>query len=576
MSSLAFSRVVVAVTVFVIALGRNLCVAAPAESTCSAMLPEPTTWTEQEHWAWNEICLGRDAYLGEKYLTAQFLRTVLLQDPYRKIVSVHGIRIVGGRFREFVDLGRIKPAHDMTFLNTHFEDGLSMASLRTVGSIWLTGSTLSKLDLRDASVGDNFEMNDATVRGDISMRGLEVGRSLSMREVTVEAEGTAIDLAAARIGKDLDLAMVTASKRHINMDSLNVGGHLFMRGEPKPRGKSKPSSFKSAWLVNAHIGGQLDMSDAIATGPVRIDSKEEMRGGDTRTGELKMDGLKVGRDLKILNPRVRYLTLRNAEIGGNLMLDGPEGEQPPLLAVDLSGTTVGRTLSVGSADYGRINWSPETSVSFQNLSVQALQDGIGTCSENEAERADTWPNQISLIGFSVQQLFTMDGEKRINMAACSADWWLGWLARQKPYSPAPYEMLSSLLLKLGYPDKARDILYAGKDRELEAAAFPGKIWRVLDREFIGYGYYNFRALYWITLFVLVGALVLRLSGEGKRLNMPDGLVYSIDMLLPIIKLREANYHIELQHWARYYFYLHKIMGFILASFLLAGLSGLTR
>jgi hypothetical protein len=76
--------------------------------------------------------------------------------------------------------------------------------------------------------------------------------------------------------------------------------------------------------------------------------------------------------------------------------------------------------------------------------------------------------------------------------------------------------------------------------------------------------------------VIIGAIVLRVSGEGPRNGMPFGLAYSFDILLPIIKLRDRHYQIDLKTWARYYFYGHKIMGFVLASFLIAGLSGLTK
>jgi len=75
---------------------------------------------------------------------------------------------------------------------------------------------------------------------------------------------------------------------------------------------------------------------------------------------------------------------------------------------------------------------------------------------------------------------------------------------------------------------------------------------------------------------MVGALVLRVSGEGRRNRMPYGLTYSFDMLLPIIKLRKMHDDIDLQGWPRYYFYGQKIMGWVLGSFLIAGLSGLTK
>ena len=69
-------------------------------------------------------------------------------------------------------------------------------------------------------------------------------------------------------------------------------------------------------------------------------------------------------------------------------------------------------------------------------------------------------------------------------------------------------------------------------------------------------------------------------GALSFVHLPDGppdiISYSFDMLLPIIRLRESHYQVDLTTWARYYFYFHKIMGYVLASFLLAGLAGLTK
>jgi hypothetical protein len=101
-------------------------------------------------------------------------------------------------------------------------------------------------------------------------------------------------------------------------------------------------------------------------------------------------------------------------------------------------------------------------------------------------------------------------------------------------------------------------------------------WLTALKWVIGYGYYPQRSIYWAIGLVIMGAIVLRVSGEGPRNGMPFGLAYSFDTLLPIIKLHDRRYQIDLKTWARYYFYGHKIMGFVLASFLIAGLSGLTK
>lgn len=58
--------------------------------------------------------------------------------------------------------------------------------------------------------------------------------------------------------------------------------------------------------------------------------------------------------------------------------------------------------------------------------------------------------------------------------------------------------------------------------------------------------------------------------------MPIGLAYSFDMLLPIITLRKLHSELELKGWRRYYFYLHKISGYVLAAFVAAGLGGITK
>ena len=99
--------------------------------------------------------------------------------------------------------------------------------------------------------------------------------------------------------------------------------------------------------------------------------------------------------------------------------------------------------------------------------------------------------------------------------------------------------------------------------------------RLLDLV-VGYGYYPERSFGWAALFVILGAVVLRVSGEGPKNGMPFGLAYSFDMLLPIVRLREKHYSIDLAGPARYYFYGHRIMGWVLASFLVAGISGLIK
>jgi len=237
------------------------------------------------------------------------------------------------------------------------------------------------------------------------------------------------------------------------------------------------------------------------------------------------------------------------------------------------------TLSLGSLCYGPVdapeNWGAGSVLILTSASVHTLQDGL--CRDGKADCSpDAWPEHLKLTGFTYQELESFDTDREIDIATRPAQWWEKWLKKQEGYSPQSYEYLAATLSKLGHQDTAKHILYAGKERERELAPFPEKIELWFQRVFIGYGYRVYYSLFWVAGFIVVGAIILRLSRQGPDNKMPYGIAFSFDMLLPVVKLREYHYKIDLKGWVRYYFYFHKLMGYILASFLIAGLSGLTK
>ena len=83
-------------------------------------------------------------------------------------------------------------------------------------------------------------------------------------------------------------------------------------------------------------------------------------------------------------------------------------------------------------------------------------------------------------------------------------------------------------------------------------------------------------VFWIVGFVIAGALVFRSSSEARIRRMPYGIAYSLDTLIPLVQLRKSHEEIELFGWRAYYFYFHKISGYVLAAIVGAGLSGITK
>ncbi len=95
----------------------------------------------------------------------------------------------------------------------------------------------------------------------------------------------------------------------------------------------------------------------------------------------------------------------------------------------------------------------------------------------------------------------------------------------------------------------------------------------------GYGYRYFFSLIWLAAFILLGAYVVNTTVPGNTWGIIKVLGISFDMLIPLVKLDESHFRVfsqEMAGWQYYYFFLHKVVGYVLASFVLAGLSGITK
>jgi hypothetical protein len=95
-------------------------------------------------------------------------------------------------------------------------------------------------------------------------------------------------------------------------------------------------------------------------------------------------------------------------------------------------------------------------------------------------------------------------------------------------------------------------------------------------------------LWWVGGFTLAGTLLLVTAGQHSPASWPSVFFASLDQLLPIITLNKAHDVLIFgdssatppvdpqPYWVLVYFYVHKILGWVLGSFIVAGLAGLTQ
>jgi uncharacterized protein YjbI with pentapeptide repeats len=432
---------------------------------------------------------------------------------------------------------------EVQLANAHIGGQLSLDGSKVTGKLNMNGlhveqhlimggkAEFAEVDLTGARIGGALSLIGSRVTGKLNMNSLRVEQSLLMSD---KAEFAEVELTSAHIGKQLDLngSKVTGK---LDMSSLYIEQHLIMSGK---------AEFADVDLMGADIGGNLELVESTVNGTLDCDS--------INVGRIVL----LARGATFLGP----ISLIFAKIGRNLELAGGAfGNQ-----VDITGARIGSELRLGSARHPPATWQARSALILHNASVDTIQDS-----------PQAWPDRLDLNGFNYQSLGGINATDKDSMLERSLAWFETWLAKQERYAAQPYERLAICLKNNGKSEMVTAIRYAGSERERrESSGWWRYIWLTIFKYSVGYGYRPWRALGWAAALVLLGAAVLQISAEGLRNNMPYGFAYSFDMLLPLVKLRESHYKIDLLGWARYYFYGHKIMGYLLASFLIAGLSGL--
>jgi hypothetical protein len=340
----------------------------------------------------------------------------------------------------------------------------------------------------------------------------------------------------------------------LNMNSTEIGQDLFM---------SKNGKFNEVDLTGAKIGGQLGMS------------------GSTFDGKLNLDGTEVGQGLFARSakfPTDQKVIFLFARIVSNLDLSGAT-----IGTIDLTGTAITGELRLGSAlGHKPTNWVKTSRMVLRNTTIGAIQDAD--------VKTESWPKHLELEGFAYRRLGGFGAMGPADIAKRDSEWFIQWLERDKTFSPQPYEQLANVLRESGYSSKANAILYAARQRSRTAAwerrkGKPLELLRWIGLTFlqytIGYGLgaRYFWVLGWFGGFTLIGFLVLLGSIEKSNWDLFEMAWASFDQVLPIVKLNGEHEKLILgicNNWTIAYFYIQKVIGYVLGGFLGAGLAGLTQ
>jgi len=357
-------------------------------------------------------------------------------------------------------------------------------------------------------------------------------------------------------------------------------------------------------IAGARITGELDLSYRNATLPLTILScaiadgiefsfarLQELDLRRSWTGSIDGEQGVLRGDLTLRLGTYQDLNLYRSEIGGTVDLSGARlAGADPFSAVEATihgdvlfheGFTTGGLIDFRLARIGN-------SVSFNHAIFTGTGDNGFDAERAHIDGALYWVDiktgpgtQLDLSGAQAGALWDdaaswpaagnlyLDGFVYSDFTGGTTDPGarLEWLHRQPAglwTNPQPYRQLAQVLNQQGAREAAIQIQVAKENAMAKYGHLrtADRVWRFIMRVTIGYGYRPLRALWWILLFVVVGAILFS-WGYRERLITPteesayqtfictgappahyppfSGFIYSLENFLPVVDLHQGTY-----------------------------------
>lgn len=522
-----------------------------------------SSWSEAEHWLWMRVCTGKMSDLrhapgGNTTIRPEVLREIVTSAVVHSTISHKRIGILGMHVSGKLDLSDTDFDRTLIIAESTIDGGLLLDRVRTRSVLSFGGTSIA---------------------GPVTAHGAEIGGSLILRQASVEE----IEINGSQIHGTLDLASAQV-RDDVIIDTSAIGGGISMNDN---------GTYGAVRISSTTAGGQLSLQDSVVEGQLEL---QEVRTPGSvllvrgRIGKIRIVGSNIDGTLAFDNGTVfGYALIGSNSLGRSLLARQATFEGPlditvnrimgnidlrgsRLTQLDLSETQADKALQLAS-DTHKVEWAEDAAprIILHQLQVGSLQDARAV-----------WPERLEreLDGFAYQRFGGLQSESSESGYHRSAEWLIRWLEADQTYSPQPYERLSQVLDEAGQHLKADKIRVANRDRERSQYPIASIqwIWLGFLKLAVGYGYGGgpFR--------LLLGLLVLAVSGtfaaawwtmrrEGlKEVRWGTCFWYSLDTAVPVLRLQEAPYEEPWTGFVKYYFYVHRILGYVIALTLIAVLT----
>ncbi|WP_250486264.1 hypothetical protein [Caballeronia sp. GaOx3] len=482
-------------------------------------------------------------------MRSDFLRDLLTKKPYSDFIFEHPFAFTRFDAEGVLGLVTVKLPGSIYFEDFSFKDGIVFDHVTLEGTLNFYGGKIS-----------NAVLLSSHFIGGVLVQNTLFGRDLDV--MRCPKDDTLISLMGDGSKFEGEVVIEKSTLGRVSIRNADFNGFGFEGSVAKSLDFTS-SKFSKVFVIE-------DQSTVGDSTPESFDS-----------AGLNLDSAQVKADVLLSGNFPKSIFMNSATIDGSLVLS--DGSFWSIFANNLhvSGQFVlgaGRMNPTDSSAKHWPGWQPNSTIILSNSRINQIYS---------PQNLKAWPSHLVLRDLSFDSVLH-EGGPADSSAQSERAWFSQWLARadERPYSPQPYQQVVSFLQKSGYADDAADVGVAGKRLELREVCSAWNVSKCLylwgSFVFIGFGYKIYWSVYWSAFFAAFGWLIFATDRHAVVTTTPWkpvrlGFLYSIDMLLPVLKLREDSTKVQVSTgWRTGYLYLHKTMGWLLGSFLVAGLSGITK
>ncbi|RJQ79430.1 hypothetical protein D5S17_10470 [Pseudonocardiaceae bacterium YIM PH 21723] len=533
--------------------------------------------TESEREVWAAFAKGLPVrFLAGETVRAEVLVALLLGVRPAEPGHIARLTLSGATVTGPLDLRDAEITAPIALTECELTEQITLDYAR-IRRLDLTGSSLPRLQAKQVRMAGDLVLRSCRITGGIDLAGATVDGIMVLNHLRVSHEQFALHAPRLTIehsiyGADLQ------TEGGIFLPGAQISGGLHLR---EARLTATASEDEALNISRASIGDDVNLTKGSEiTGLIRM-TRTHIRGQLTMTSARlvqpgggrvwKADNLRVDQNVNCAELEATgEIRLVGAQIGGDLVLSGARLDNPDGYALDAGHLEVsgGLRCDSGFAANGAIRL---VAAEIDVLELQPAEPLTQDLDLRHARLRILRDDPAMIAGAA--QLDGLDYSALDPVLGVPER--LDWLSRQpEGYRPQPYEQLAATYRRLGQDADARRVLLA-KQRQRRTTLPPvARLWGRLQDWMVGYGYLPARAAGWLLALLAIGTAVFATHRPNPVQPGPpfNPLVYTLDVLLPVVKLGQEQAFSPAGPVTQWCGYLLLIAGWVLATTIAAAIS----